>query len=358
MIAIGLSKRLCLSVPVDVADCVKKMDTAISTKSPKRETCLSIGLMLVLAAVAAGIFLAQYRFNPAIIREMPGDPADVAGLATEALIDPPEGILPMTPPQIFGPDNLSDKIDGKAEFYLSAGFLRLSTQRFRPADNDALWLEVFVYEMDSPQNAFSVFSAQRRDDAEPLDLTQYAYRTSNGLYLAHGPYYVEIVASDTTAVLLNPMLSLAQTIVARNPVTVATMAEPDLFPPAGLQPDSIVLIASDAFGFERLKGVYTALYRSGDIEMTAFLSRRDSPEEARSLAAAYRDFLVKFGGQSMDATGLPIAEAAVVEILGSIDVIFSVGTYIGGVHEAPARDVALDLAESLYQRINEVAHGS
>lgn len=45
------------------------------------------------------------------------------------------------------------------------------------------------YDMGNSQNAFSVFSAQRRKDADPLNLTRYAYRTSNAIFLIHGRYY-------------------------------------------------------------------------------------------------------------------------------------------------------------------------
>jgi hypothetical protein len=106
----------------------------------------------------------------------------------EAFVPLPEGIQPFAATEIFETNNLSDKINGKAELYLSAGFNRLVSQRFRDERATDLWMEVFVYNMGNNQKAFSVFSSQRREDMEPLGLAKYACRTSNALFLVQGCY--------------------------------------------------------------------------------------------------------------------------------------------------------------------------
>ena len=65
---------------------------------------------------------------------------------------------------------LSDKINGKAELYLAAGFERLECRRFALADDPAGWLERFVYTMRAAPGAFAVYSQQRRPQAQPLTL--------------------------------------------------------------------------------------------------------------------------------------------------------------------------------------------
>ena len=97
----------------------------------RMETCSGVGILLCLVAVAAGVFLRQFSFNPAVLvarnaglqmRQQSQPPSDFASL-------PPE-LKPFGPPETFAPDNLYDKIDGKAELYLAAGFVRLHCQRF------------------------------------------------------------------------------------------------------------------------------------------------------------------------------------------------------------------------------------
>ena len=88
--------------------------------------------------------------------------------------------------------------------------------------------------------------------------------------------------------------------------------------------------------------------------MTAFLSNRSSKQAATELAAAYRDFLVQFGGTDLTTqSNIDIPGAAVVEILGSIEIIFSRGAYLAGVHEAVDLSSAAAVARTLHQRLEE-----
>ncbi len=142
-----------------------------------------------------------------------------------------------------------------------------------------------------------------------MDLTPYAYRTQNALFLVHGPFYVEIIASEATDRAFRPMKLLAENFIGDTPTRTVTLQERDLFPMPGLVADSISLISADAFGFDRLNQIYTAEYEIEEGRMMAFLSRRQETGEAQELASAYHKFLVTFGGQNIDAN-LPISESA------------------------------------------------
>jgi hypothetical protein len=81
------------------------------------------GILAGLGLIMVGLLIQQSRFNPAVIvamraPESKGRPQAVAGAAlaaTAALLPEVDGFTPLVPTQSFGPDNLSDKIDGKAE---------------------------------------------------------------------------------------------------------------------------------------------------------------------------------------------------------------------------------------------------
>ena len=153
-----------------------------------RQKFLSMVILSILMVIGVGIFITQFRFNPGVLKKdvlLQASNKDKPSpqLVSNAYFVPlPEGLQPLTESEIFDARNLSDKIDGKAELYLSSGFTRLVSQRFRDERQADLWVEAFVYDMGNNQNAFSVFSAQRREDAESLGLTQHAYRTSNALF--------------------------------------------------------------------------------------------------------------------------------------------------------------------------------
>jgi hypothetical protein len=262
--------------------------------------------------------------------------------------------VPLTASEVFDAQNLSDKINGKAELYLSAGFVRLVSQRFKDEEMPDLWIEVFIYDMASGHNAFSVFSAQRREDGVPMDMTLHSYRTSNALFLVHGSYYIEIIASEASERVAQPMKLLADRFIRNTPTETVAINEMELFPQQDLVADSMALVSSDAFGYEGLDKVYTAEYEIDDTGLMAYFSRRQTGDDAEKLATAYRDFLVNFGGQVLEIQ-LPIKDAQLIEILDTYEIIFSYGAYMAGVREALTIDQAKKLVLRLYDRIKEAS---
>ena len=187
------------------------------SSGPKRsEMRVSLLILLLLAVIAVGVWRQQHRYNPAVLalNASAGTTARPPKGSTEkpppSIVSIPADFIPMTPAESFGPETLSNKIDGKAEMYLSSGFVSLRSQRFASNSRSGSWMEMFVYDMGSPANAFSVFSAQRRDDAAPVDLTSHAYGTANALFLVHGSYYLEIVASDSSKILMQGVQATAE----------------------------------------------------------------------------------------------------------------------------------------------------
>jgi hypothetical protein len=324
----------------------------------KLENFLSLFILLVLATIATFIFFQQFRYSPAILQDdqMNSYSANqFASSETEqisVLKSFAQNLTPLSPPEAFGPLDLSDKIDGKAGLYLSAGFKRLESQRFKTDKDSTAWMEVFIYDMGNSENAFSVFSAQQRDDGKPADLGQFSYRTQNALYWVHGPYYLEIIGSTPTEENMEAMQLLAQAFVRNIKVETKSIAERKLFPSNGLDQNSIVLIPDNAFGYEGFDRVYIAGYKINDAELTAYISRRKTPLQAQKLASAYHRFLLAFGGEKQASNPL-IKNARVVMILDTYEVIFSQGPYTAGVREATDTAQAINLAVTLKKNLEK-----
>jgi len=332
-------------------------------KNPSRfETVLSFGILSVLALTAGVILIRQSHFNPAVLQlaadqVISGSPAAIpASQAGAALVPLPQDVSVLTAPETFGPDTLSDKIDGKAELYLSAGFERLQCQRFSDAASAETWMEIFIFNMATQKNAFAVYSSQQREDAAPSPaLGRYAYRTANALYWVHGPYYVELIASEASEATLNRMQALARAFNQATPVATEAITETALFPQAGLDPKSITLIPDDAFGFEKFDRVFVAEYHLNGSTLSAFVSARGSPEAAEDLAAAYRAFLLAFGGTALEDSG--VRDAVIVEIMDAYEIIFTRDLFVAGVHAAADKSRATALARSLDAAIEEAIRG-
>ncbi len=322
------------------------------------QTVLSLCILSILVIIGAGIWMTQFHFNPGVLQKgaflpkaaqtQPASPLP----SNPHFLPLPQGIKPLTEAEIFDAGNLSDKINGKAELYLSAGFTRLVSQRFKDDGPGDLWMEAFVYDMGNSQNAFSVFSTQRREGSESLDLSENAYRTPNAVFLTHGRYYVEIIASKVSQEEHQPLKRMAETFIRKTPSEKPNLNESALFPEDGLVQNSVALIASNAFGFDGLNKVYTAQYEFGDLGLMAYLSRRGSAAEATEMAAAYAKFLLAFGGKEIEAQ-LPIKGARLIEVLDTYEIVFSKGLYLAGVRDAANADQAKMLASRLYDRLEE-----
>lgn len=317
----------------------------------KVESVLSWSIIGVLGLVGLWVVMKNFTVNPAV---------KLAGLQATARTGPSAGAdLPafLPPSQLaaeriesFGPDKLHLKINGKAELYLASGFKRLIARRFRLKGRSGEWFEVFRYEMTSIGSAFAAYSQQRRPRAEFLGLTPYAYWTANGLFMVHGPYYVEVIGSRPNPALKRIILSWAGRFVAATKVKVRQVPQLSWFPTENLAPHSFRYWVKSALGFRQLNRVFAAVYGRGNQALTAFISRRASAAEAAGLARNMVQTLVKSGGRLLPVPkNMPATQ--VVSIAGIHLIIFNQGPWLAGVHQAEDLAAALALARRLQRHL-------
>jgi hypothetical protein len=314
--------------------------------------------MGTLAVIAIGLFIRQSHYDPTLFvpsvseSQAPSEIAPAAVPPSDLGQFMPQDMSVFGPLESFGPETLSDKINGKAELYLSAGFLSLRCQRFAGRNDPRSWMEVFVYDMGTLHQAFAVYSMQKRGEATPVDLTPFSYSTENALFWVHGRYYVEIIASAPSEATTEAMLSFGETFVSKTPVEAHHMDELALFPKDHLEEGSITLFISNTFGFSGLKNCFTARYHANGEELTAFLSKKEDPAEAERVAGAYQAFLMANGGTSVPL-GTDLTSGSLIEILDTFELIFRHGQYVAGIHEAETQEAAEELAWTLKRHLAE-----
>lgn len=323
--------------------------------SPSRAQTLSgAAILLALLVVALGVLYKQAHYDPLSWgRPSPppgaagpaGGPLDLAGLQAP-------GLTPLGQPESFNAQTLSDKINGKAELYLSAGFKALATRRYHLPGDPQAWFETFVFDQGQDQGAFSAFSTQRRNQGRALDLGAVAHLSGASLFILRGPYYVEVIASGDSPALGEAMQAWAKAWLATTPAPAkeAGTRELDLFPPEGLERASLSLLAANVFGCDKLDQVYAGSYLLKGQEATGFISRRADAAQAQALASAYAEFLLGAGGQEEPGKDLPPG-GRLFGIMGTFELVFSQGAYLAGVHAAEDRQTALDLGGRIHQRL-------
>ena len=337
---------------------VKAMQTAAHKKPGKMETRLSMAVLALLVIVGAGVIAGQSQINPGVValrpesqpHAQPSEPDQSALIDTTA-----SGIAPFTPPERFDPDTLYEKINGRADLYLSSGFASLKAQRFGMDNTAGVWVEVFVYDMATPENAFSVFSMQRREGAQAAGIVPNAYRTENALFLAHEQFYLELIGTNDSEALQLAIGLLAQAFVQAHGGRAAVNTPGNgLFPEIGLQAESLQLVVANAFGYEQLDRIYTAEYLVDGTRLTAFVSDRQTADAATALALEYRQILVAYGAVAVDAP-LPVEGAAAIRFFDAYEIIFSRGRYLAGIHDAGSLEAAGTMAGQLAAHLEKAA---
>lgn len=314
------------------------------------------GILALLGVITAWLLVQQARFNPAVLvatraPELAARPRSAPGQAlsaTAALFPEVSGFAPLAPIESYGPESLSDKINGKAELYLAAGFKEMSCRSYRLGEVGQAHVEVFLYEMASPPQAYAVFSGQRRPGAAALSLTANAYATENALFFSQGRFYVELVADRAAPGLVAALESYATALLARLPAEGGEAAPAAArLPREGLEADRVRLSPADTFGLEGFNDVLTGEYRLQEGSATAFLAERVTPEQAQTEARSYREFLIVNGYREVKAPEVPSDLTVYSLESASFEVVFVQGRTLAGVHDAASLPAALELAARL-----------
>ena len=319
------------------------------------------GILAGLGAITVWLLIQQSHFNPAVLVashsvQLHGRPQAVSGplpAATAAFLPEVSGFKPLAAIQSYDPQNLSDKINGRAELYLSAGFKEMSCRSFQVSEAGDAHVEIFIYDMGSPRNAYAVFSGQRRPGSAPSPLTANAYATDNALFFTQGRYYVEIVGDRASPALQTSLKTYAAALLEKMPSEDGAKDRTRLLPKEGLVLDTVRLSPADTFGMAGFNNVLTGEYTLKEGYGTAFLAERDTPAQARKEARQYREFLLGLGYKKIQAPGAPEG----IEVLGledsSFEIILVQGRILAGVHDASSPKAAMELANKLLTALKE-----
>jgi hypothetical protein len=265
----------------------------------------------------------------------------------------PEGYSPMSEQETFDQISLSDKIDGKADGYLQAGFIRLATRRFSNNSDQNKWFEIYVYDMGAPRNAFSVYSSQKREGVTPRDFTEFAYSTNNALFFACGRLYVEIISAVEDPALIEDLIVMSKGFIEKQQADNAELPELSYLPAENMDKGSISLLSKNGFGYDKFDNIITATYQIGDKKILAFISIRETAENAAALAKGYDDTLSEFvGSERLKPETDQIPGLVIADVFGEYEMFFTSENIIAGIHSASDKKLGERVAASLYQKIS------
>jgi len=340
--------------------------SSVSGRNKRLESAISILLLTLLLLIGLGVFIRQFDVD--MVRF--GIDTTTAGPLLEQ-IEPntqepaldaltPDGFKKFSEIETYDAGNLYEKINGKAPLYTESGFVKLFTQRLISKDDENLWMEIFVFDMAAVRNTFSVYSVQKRADAQTLAFAkpQPCYKTSNGLYFIHGKFYVELIGSTESTALDKAMAEIATKFASQTTVDDAEIAELALFPEENCVPGSFKLYLANAFGFDGFTDIFTCRYKLGDESITTFISKRPDPQDARTTAESYYNFLIENDAADKPTNNKTLKDigAKVLDFYDTTEIIFATGPFIGGIHEAENQKAAEKSAVMLINKLTKAAN--
>ncbi len=187
-----------------------------------------------------------------------GETVKLASLSSSSpLLSAPEltGLERRERPIVYTKDNLYEYVNGHAEFFISAGFEKLTVYQYS-SEKGAGELTLEIYDMGSPENALGTLSQEKGSARSVQDIGRKAYAAPGLLLFYKGRYYVKASGFH----LEEETLLKAGEEVAGNIESGESGGGGSLLPGKNMIPDSRGFVKSNYLALSFLENVRTAVY--------------------------------------------------------------------------------------------------
>jgi len=268
------------------------------------------------------------------------------------ILPPVDGLLPMGETEVYSVDTLYEKINGRAPAYFEYNFQELTSQSFSHQTAEGEFVDIYLFEMDSPLNAFGIFSAERDASSPPLNFVADGYNSGTGTFMRLGNVYVQVLASSFDPAIMQSAEFLTRRLVEELPEDDSGMEGRMLLPSENQVAGSLTYINENAYGQSVLKGVFEARYQANGEELTCFAQDSADAGIARGNWEALLDFYVRYG--SLDDTfETGDANVFVAEVFGQWNVVYTRDNTVVGVVNAAGKEVAVAFVTALLEEDSE-----
>jgi hypothetical protein len=195
------------------------------------------------------------------------------------------GMKLIEPAETYKPDNLFEYINGAAESYLIYEFRELTVQIYENDKEQSVIVE--IYRHQNPVQSFGIYSQERPQQSNFLNIGAQAYYEKGMLNFLKGDFYVKIRSYDLNNEDRDVLTRFAKesdkllTGDAKLPRTISW------FPESGKIVNSEKYISRNFLGYPELKNVFTTDYQTSNQKFTAFLLEASNSEESARILDSY-----------------------------------------------------------------------
>ncbi|MBN1511020.1 MAG: hypothetical protein JXB13_03320 [Phycisphaerae bacterium] len=257
--------------------------------------------------------------------------------------------------RVYTPEDLWEKIDGRADLYLAFHMVRMVFGTYSDSRDPGNYIDVYWYDMGTPDNAFGIYRAEMSSEPRSVDVGREGYATPGGVFFWKGGSYVRVEASDGSQELADVALAAARAVAQVVPDADRRLWADDLLPEENRVAGSFGYEATDAFSLGFLDDVFRAEYQAGDATYTTFVHRAKDEVAARATFDAYAAFFQEHG-QLFKRQTREGFDLVVGEVGGVVDAVVVVKNYLGGVSgtgdAALAEEKVVAFAQTLVSEAN------
>jgi hypothetical protein len=315
-----------------------------------RKGILLIPHRSICFVTAAVIAIAAYGEEEAAVADSTVEPATIDELTrtiAQALSNVSVEGWVRSSVERYVVENLYDKIDGRSELFMSYGVRGMVFATFTQTGQTSRFIDVFLYDMSSVPGAFGVFSVERWGEWEAMPWGREGYRTDTDAFFWKGAYYVSILGSSNESEVRDAQQVIANELAKALPDTKGTLWGLTALPDEALIPGSVRYFMVDAMSLSFMEDTFTAQYRYGEVDVTAFVSKQPDDSDARETCDAFVGYMKKYG-EDVGAEGDKEGQIHVADMGGGYyDAVFYEGSYVAGVTSVPGRGLALEAANKL-----------
>ncbi len=316
---------------------------------PARRNALGISLLLVCPLVLG---VPSRAAATGTMRQAGGDTLSASAKRVLAWLPGDRsttGWKRVKPPQVFGPDNLWEFIDGAADSYVTYGFEELVSVTCTDAQL-AAEATIDVYRMGDALNAFGIYAQERNARAAFLPIGAEGYEAANILNFWNSRYYVKLRATPA-----NPRVAAALRTLAKRisdgigaPTTLGRAVP--AFPRAGQVAHSVKYVPRNVLGQSYLSNGFEAQYNAGATRWRMVTAAFPTAKEAAEGLTRYKTFVASAGRIAREIpspgeggfVGSDPYNGLLVAVRSGQGMVIAVG--------APSESAALDMVSAMVLR--------
>jgi hypothetical protein len=159
----------------------------------------TIDIRFLLSALSI-LFLGQ-------INDMYSTPARGKSVTSEHLLPDIKPWIKGAKPDIYEKKQLFQYINGAADVFFEYGFLRVISQKYTEGERTLL---LDIYQMESAEAAFGIFSFRRDPSSKTLDIGGGCSLSDYNLLFWQGAYFIQIMAYSSDEVMKNILMRFAR----------------------------------------------------------------------------------------------------------------------------------------------------